>query len=540
MSTVPDPAPPRSAVRQIARAAGTVMAAFVLTQLLGLARTILVYRAFGISADLDSFNAANRVTEMLFNLMASGALGSAFIPTFTGLLARDQRQTAWKLASAVANLLFILLTLIAVLVFFFAPQVVRQGLFILAPDLSIGQEQTTIVLLRWLLPTVILFGLSGLVMGILNAHQKFWLPAIAPAMYSLGQIGGVLLLPQEWGIYRLAVGALVGSALHLGVQLPQLLRLNGRYIPTLGIRMAEVREVARLMGPRVLGVAVVQINFIVNTIIGLSLPEGSVSSLTLAFTLMLMPQAAIAQSVAIAAMPTFSAQAALGKLDEMRTSLSESLRGVLLLAVPAALGLITVRIPLVRWLYEGGEFTPRSTEMVAWALLWYALGLVFHSLLEIIVRAFYALHDTRTPVSVTAGAMTLNIVFSLTFPAWFERFGWMPHGGLALANSLATFLECSLLLFLLQRRLGGLQGSKLLAGTKIAVLGGLAMMLLVTLWLKFHPPLGDSLIVLSSVGIGGVVYAAMLWIQRTPELFFMWGSLIRRARQIFETRTGSK
>jgi len=317
-----------------------------------------------------------------------------------------------------------------------------------------------------------------------------------------------------------------------------LLRLNGRYIPTLGIRMAEVREVARLMGPRVLGVAVVQINFIVNTIIGLSLPEGSVSSLTLAFTLMLMPQAAIAQSVAIAAMPTFSAQAALGKLDEMRTSLSESLRGVLLLAVPAALGLITVRIPLVRWLYEGGEFTPRSTEMVAWALLWYALGLVFHSLLEIIVRAFYALHDTRTPVSVTAGAMTLNIVFSLTFPAWFERFGWMPHGGLALANSLATFLECSLLLFLLQRRLGGLQGSKLLAGTKIAVLGGLAMMLLVTLWLKFHPPLGDSLIVLSSVGIGGVVYAAMLWIQRTPELFFMWGSLIRRARQIFETRTG--
>jgi len=538
MSSIPASTPTRSAGRQIARAAGTVMAAFVLTQLLGLARTILVYRAFGTSADLDSFNAANRVTEMLFNLMASGALGSAFIPTFTGLLAREQRQTAWKLASAVANLLLIVLTLIAALVFLFAPQVVRQGLFILAPELSIGQEQTTIILLRWLLPTVILFGLSGLVMGILNAHQKFWLPAIAPAMYSLGQIGGVLLLPGDWGIYRLAVGALIGSALHLGVQIPQLFRLNAQYTPTLGIRMAEVREVARLMGPRVLGVAVVQINFIVNTIIGLSLPEGSVSSLTLAFTLMLMPQAAIAQSVAIAAMPTFSAQAALGKLAELRTSLAASLRGVLLLAVPAAVGLIAVRIPLIRWLYEGGEFSSRSTEMVGWALLWYALGLVFHSLLEIIVRAFYALHDTRTPVSVTAGAMTLNILFSLTFPSLFARLGWMPHGGLALANSLATFLECSLLLFLLRRRLGGLQGNHLLQGTRYAIAGALVMTGTIILWQQFTPSMGSGFVVLTTVLLGAAVYAAMLWIQRVPELHILWQSFIQRARHILGSRLG--
>lgn len=538
MSNISDSTPPRSAARQIARAAGTVMVAFVLTQVLGLGRTILVYRAFGTSADLDSFNAANRVTEMLFNLMASGALGSAFIPTFTGLLAHEQRQTAWKLASAVANLLLIVLTLIAALVFIFAPQVVRQGLFILSPALSIGQEQTTILLLRWLLPTVILFGISGLVMGILNAHQKFWLPAIAPAMYSLGQIGGVILLPADWGIYRLAVGALVGSALHLGVQIPQLLRLNPQYTPTLGIRMAEVREVARLMGPRVLGVAVVQINFIVNTIIGLSLPEGSVSSLALAFTLMLMPQAAIAQSVAIAAMPTFSAQAALGQLDEMRASLAASLRGVLLLAIPATVGLIAIRIPLIRWLYEGGEFTSRSTAMVGWALLWYALGLVFHCLLEIIVRAFYALHDTRTPVSVTAGAMTLNILFSLTFPSLFDRLGWMPHGGLALANSLATFLECSLLLILLRRRLGGLQGHHLLQGTRFAMASAVVMAGTIVLWQQVNPPMSSGFIVLTTVMIGAVVYTAMLWVQRVPELHLLWQNIIHRARHILGPRLG--
>ena len=294
--------------------------------------------------------------------MAGGALGSAFIPTFTGLLTQNSRPLAWKLASAIANLLLIVLTLVAGLAAVFAPQIVRDGLFYLAPDLPAGQEALTVLLLRMLLPTVVIFGLSGLVMGILNAHQRFWLPAIAPAMYSLGQIGGVLLLPPEWGIDRLAMGALIGALLHLLVQMPGLLRLREGTRPTLGLHLAEVRQVAVLMGPRILGVAVVQINFIVNTILALSLPEGSVSAITLAFTLMLMPQVAIAQSAAIAAMPTFSAQVALGKLEEMRGSLASTLRAVLLLAIPATVGLILLRFPLIRFLYEGGEFTSRSNR----------------------------------------------------------------------------------------------------------------------------------------------------------------------------------
>jgi putative peptidoglycan lipid II flippase len=258
---------PSAAGRQIARAAGTVMLAFLFTQLIGLLRGVLILRAFGAGAETDSFNAANRVTELLFNLMAGGALGSAFIPTFTGLLAREERARAWKLASSIANLLLVALTCVALVAYFFAPQIVRHGLYVLSPGESIGQEALTVSLLRILLPSVVIFGLSGLVMGILNAHQRFWLPAIAPAMYSLGQIAGVLLLPQSWGIQRLAYGALLGALLHLLVQLPSLLRLNGRYSPALGLRMTEVRQVMVLMGPRVLGVAVVQLNFIVNTII---------------------------------------------------------------------------------------------------------------------------------------------------------------------------------------------------------------------------------------------------------------------------------
>ncbi len=521
----------RSAVRQIARAAGTVMAAFLITQAIGLLRGILVYRVFGTSADLDSFNAANRVTELLYNLMAGGALGSAFIPTFTGLLEKEQRERAWKLSSAVANLLLLILTLVAGLVMIFAPQVVRYGLYVLSPGESIGQEALTVALLRVMLPTVVIFGLSGLVMGILNAHQRFWLPAIAPAMYSIGQILGVLLLPPEMGIHRLAWGALVGSLLHLLVQLPDLLKLKGRYTPTLGRGVAEVREVITLMGPRILGVAVVQLNFVVNTIIALSLPEGSVSSISLAFTWMMMPEVAIAQSVAVAAMPTFSAQAALGKRDELRDSLATSLRGVLLLAMPATLGLILLRTPLIRVLYEGGSFTTHSTEMAVWALLWYAVGLMGHSVLEVIVRAFYALHDTRTPVTVGVLAMSLNVAFSFGFSRLFAAWGWMPHGGLALANSLATFLEMSALVILLRRRLNGLGGSAVPRALLLGGLGSLGMGLAVWAWLAATVSRPEGLRLVGGAVAGVAVYGAVMLALRAPELRGLLAALRRRMKK---------
>ncbi|MHB0968016.1 MAG: murein biosynthesis integral membrane protein MurJ [Bellilinea sp.] len=529
-AVLPD-SPPPSATRQIARAAGTVMAAFILTQLLGLVRTFIIYRAFGTGEQLDSFTAANRVAELLFTLMAGGALGSAFIPTFTGMLAREDRAGAWKLASSIANLLLLVLTAVAALAWVFAPQIVHYALFVLAPNQPTGQEQLTVALLQLLLPTVVIFGLSGLVMGILNAHQKFWMPAIAPAMYSLGQILAVVLMPEWWGVTRLAIGALAGALLHLLVQLPGLLRLHGRYYLMLGLRLAEVREVLRLMGPRILGVAVVQINFIVNIMIGISLPVGSVSALALAFMLMMMPQTAIAQSIAIAAMPTFSAQVALNKRDEMRRSLAVSLRGVLLLAVPAAVGLILLRTPLIQ-LNERGAFTAQSTRLVTWALLWYTLGLVSHSLLEVVVRAFYALHDTRTPVSVTFAAMLLNIGFSLTLPGLFERGGWLPLGGLALANTLATTLECTTLIALLRRRMNGIQGRTICSAAGQSATGAAVMGL--GLWglLALTGRMPSWLVLLLGVTLGGSLYALVLALLKVPELAQVAAVVSRRIARL--------
>ena len=309
-----------SSNRQIARAAGTIMFAFVLSNLVGLVRQILISNAFGTDQAIDAFNAASTYPDLVFSLVAGGALSSAFIPTFTGFLAKDDRASAWKLASAIVNLVLATLSLLSVLSAILAPQIIR---YILAPDFVAEQQALAASLLRILLIAPAIFGVSGLLMGILNSHQKFLLPALAPSMYWLGMIFGLLFLVPSMGIFGLAWGAVLGAALHLLVQLPDLFRLPARtYLPTFGLDNAAVREVGRLMGPRLLGVAVVQLNFVVNTVIASGLSEGSLSAIKYAFQIMTMPQVAIAQAIAIAALPTFSAQAARGEHGEMRASLA--------------------------------------------------------------------------------------------------------------------------------------------------------------------------------------------------------------------------
>ena len=531
-----DPVPlVQSANRQIARAALTVMLAVVFSSLVGLLRDSFIANSFGVGSAMDSFYAANRVTELLFNLAAGGALASAFVPTFTGFLAKEDRAGAWRLASAVCNLVLLVMIAVSLLITVFAPQVVRYGLYVLAPDSSPGQLDLTVALLRLMIPSVAIFGISGLVMGILNSHQVFLVPAIAPAMYSLGLILGATVLAPHWGmgIHGLALGAVLGAVLHLLVQVPSLVHLKDRrYFATLGMDFPAVGQVVRLMLPRLFGVAVVQLNFFVSTIIGLSLSNGSVSSISYAFRLMLMPQMAIAQSIAIAALPTFSAQIAHGRLEDMRSSLSAALRVVLLLSLPACVGLILLRMPLVSLLYQRGEFTPEMTGLVAWALLWYAAGLVGHSLVEVVSRAFYALHDTKTPVIVGASAMGLNVVFSLLFPRLFAGLGWMPHGGLALANSLATALEMAVLLALMRQRLHGLEGRRLRSSLGQAALATAAMGLAVQGWM-WAVANGRLIILAGGLVIGVAAYGLVAFILRVPEAFSLLNTVkVRLARLV--------
>ncbi len=492
----------------------------------GLATTMLVSNAFGTGAEIDAFYAANRLTEILFNLMAGGALASAFVPTFTGFLARHDRAGAWRLASSVGNLVLVVLTAAAALAWLGGPWLVRH---VLAPGFrEAGQVALTVSLLRVMLLSSIIFGLSGLLMGVLNAHQHFALPALAPACYRLGWILGLAVLVPRWGVHGLAWGVVLGSALHLLIQLPGLRGRGARYHGSLGLDNPAVLEVGRLMAPRLLGVAVVQLNFLVNTNLASRMVEGSLAAITFAFALMIMPQALIAQATAIAALPTLSAQVALGEMAEMRATLAKALRGVFFFSLPASLGVILLRRPIVQVLLERGAFGSTSTDMVAWALLWYAAGLVGHSLLEIAARAFYSLHDTRTPVLVGTAAMSLNVVFSLTLAALFPRLGWAPHGGLALANSLATALECATLVLLLRRRLGGLDLGKMRRGILATTAAAAVMVAALAVWARA----ADGFSPWVSAGAGVLLGAAIYWLAAgvfgAPEARQLPGMVFRR------------
>jgi putative peptidoglycan lipid II flippase len=366
-------------------------------------------------------------------------------------------------------------------------------------------------------------------MGILNAHHKFWLPALAPVVYWVGWILGLIFFVPSMGIYGLAWGYVLGAVLHLAVQLPDLVRLAGRrYFPTLGLDSPAVATVARLMAPRLLGVAAVQLNFVINTMVATSLGEGSLSAIKVAFMVMTMPLFAIAQSVATAALPTFSAQVARGELGEMRASLAATLRGVLLLSIPAMLGLILLREPVTAMLFQRGAFDATSTRLTAWALLWYTAGLIGHALVEILSRAFYALQDTKTPVLVGTLAMGLNAVFSFTFPGLFASAGWLALGGLALAMSLATALEAAALLVLMRRRLDGIDGKQIANGVVQFTLATLAMSLGLVGWLQFSGNLNVWVIGLGGVAIGGLIYGLGIFVLKVPEVNSLLG-FIRRS-----------
>jgi len=500
--------------RQIAKAATLVMSLFILSRTLGLFRQIVTGAMFGTSSNLDAYMTASRIPEMIFLIVAGGALGSALIPTFSSYTARGDTGGAWRLTSAVINLVLITLTIIAALVGLFAPALVRT---VLAPGYSAEQQLVTVQLLRVLLISSVIFGASGVIMAALNAEQHFLLPALAPSLYNTAIILGAVLLGSRIGVMGLAVGVVVGSALHLLIQIPGLRRRNARYTFTLGLRDPAVRQVARLMAPRVLGTAIAQLNFVINNSLASHLGQGAVSAINFAWMIMLLPQGIFAQAVGTAAFPTFADQVAHGQIDAMRNTLDGTLRTVFFLSIPASVGLIVLNRPLVAILFERGAFAASSTTAVAGAVALFALGLIGHSGLEIIARAFYALHNTLTPVWVGGIAVALNIALSLVLPGIFAQAGWPAHYGLALANSIATLVEMALLILLIRRKMGGIAGREIglsftKAGAAALIMGGILIV-----WQVLLPGTRPIILSAGGVALGAVVYLSAAVVLKSKE-----------------------
>ena len=511
--------------REVTRAALLVMLAFALSRALGLVRQIVFSRYFGTGPEMDAYVAAMRIPDMLFLVVAGGALGSAFIPVFTARLTRDERPEAWGLASAIINLLLLVIIPLSLGAMLLAPWLVRH---LIAPALSPAIQARTVTLMRVMLLSPAIFGVSGVVMGILNAHQHFLLPALAPLLYNLAIIAGALWGSNtSWGTMGPAIGMVVGALLHLGIQVPGLLRFSARYTPTLGLEDAAVRTVGRLMAPRVLGVAVVQINMVITTALASGLGPGAISALDYAWRLMLLPQGIFAQAVGTAVFPTLSAQAARGELGELRRTLTAMIRTLIAIVLPATAGLIILGRPLIALIFERGAFSAASTHEVSIALALFALGLLGHSLIEILARAFYALQDTWSPAGAAGGAMAINLILGLLLPALFMQAGWLPLGGLALANALAALLEMVALFFLMERKLGGMPGGELLQWFLRPLGATLGMSAVLLCWLQFAP---DTDLVLSTGGVllGAASYLFFAWLLRVEELLTILADLLKR------------
>ncbi len=328
-------------------------------------------------------------------------------------------------------------------------------------------------------------------------------------MYNLGIIFGALVLVPFFDVYGLALGAIIGALLHLLVQVPGLRRVKMQYSAHLAVRDPGVQEVVRLMIPRMFGVAVVQLNFLVETSLASLLTTGAVSALNYAWRVMLVPQAVVAQSVATAAFPTFADQYSRGQIQQLRSSLAATVRSILFIAIPAGVGLLVLSEPIIQLVFQRGRFTETSTALVAAALSAYALGLIGHSGVEILVRAFYALHDTKTPVVLGVLSLVINLMMSLAL------INVLGVTGLALANTTAALIEMALLIALIRRRLGGLDDRRLALSALKTTVAAVTMGLVVWEFLGIAANTGVVIRTLGGMAIGAGVFFVAAWLLRS-------------------------
>ncbi|MBI4213266.1 MAG: murein biosynthesis integral membrane protein MurJ [Chloroflexi bacterium] len=486
------PASSSSPLRQTLTAALIVAAGFAASKVLGLLRNVVIGHQYGADHDYEMFLAALLVPDTLFQVLAGGAVGSAFIPVFAGSLARHDRDGAWRLTSSLANLGLITLGGSAVIIALVAPALVAA----IVPGWSPGDQARTANLMRLMLAAPALFALGTLATSTLNAMNRFALAAAAPLAYNLSLVAGATLL-RPLGVEGLALSAVAGALLHVVVQVPGLIAVGLRYRPVLGLRLSETREVIALMGPRMIGLGVSQLNQVVTVALASFLSEGSIAYLSYAWLVLMVPLGIAAMGVATAIFPGMSRAVADGRPDEARATFRFGLGLVVMISLVSMVGLIVLGRPMVGLLLERGAFGPEATVATAFALTAYAVGLPGHSTIEVASRAFYAARDTATPVRIAAVGATLNLVLSLALMRT-----PLSYAGLALANGIAALTEAILLVIMLQRRLGWLSPREVLSFARPA--------LLVTLAFAGGCVLGEVLALRIVSGPGWTVQAAVL------------------------------
>lgn len=507
-----------SAGRALATAGLVLTGAALASRVLGWLRLLVIGSQFGASRELDAYFAAFRIPDAIFQLVIAGALSAALIPVFAGYRARGQETEAWALASSVINLVLIALVGLSVALILLAPWLVPT---VVAPGFDAETTELTVQLTQVMLLSPIFIGMGAVVSGLLNSYQRFVLPAVAPLVYNLAIIAAALLLAPSMGVMGLALGVVIGSALHLVVQLPQLRAVGRAYRPLIQLRHPGVRQVTRLMGPRLLGLAAGQVNFVVSTVLASGLAVGSLTAFTYAFQLSQLPVGVLGVSVAVALFPTLSSDAALGRVSEIRRQVAGSLRLLIFLGVPLTATLVVLAGPVAAVFFQYGLFSADDSARTGSALAFFSLGLLGHIVVHVLTRAFYAMQDTRVPVAWAIGAVALNVGLMLALV------GPMGVEGLALAVSISAVAEVLGLLWALRGRLESLEEASLLAALVRAGAGGVAAgaaMLGGSLLLADIVPglgadgLGRLTSLLLLLAAGAAAYLLLAILTRSPEL----------------------
>ena len=511
---------------RLLRAAGIVSAAVLLSRVVGLLRDMVAFNYLGTDTlEANAYAVASRFPEAIFMIVAGGAIGSAFIPTFAAYFVRQDAAGGWRLFSAVINLMTLVVGVIALLSAIFARPLIQ---FFYAEQITQLPEllPLTVTLMRVMLLSTVIFAASGVVMGALNARQHFLLPALAPTIYNVGIILGAVLWvqpdagPTQGKAMGMALGTVLGAAGHFLVQLPGLVQKQAQYTPLLSVRDPGVLQVLKLMAPRILGLSFSEVNkFVMLFLTGTAVMAlGSLPAINVAFRLINLPLGILGVALGIAAFPTLATLAARNALDDMREIITDSLRLLLFLGLPITILLMFLSQPIVSILFERGLFDATSTEYAATALFYFALSLIALMMLELIARSFYALSDTLTPV--LAGGVQIGVMAALSYwlsQSFFPAQGLLPVGGLALGYSLSNIFEVALLLWLLRRKMGRLAGRALLegGGKMLLATGGMTAVLLFTL-AQLPDNAWAQLIIGSAVG--GAAYLLACAVLRVKEL----------------------
>ena len=512
-------------------ATAVLAVASLVSRLFGLLRDRTLASHFGAGDVLDAYFAAFKIPDLIFNLLILGALSSAFIPIFTEYLHKNgsNRNEAWGIVNSLVNFGVVILAAILLLAAVFAPALVH----LIAPGFGDEKKDIVITLMRVMLLSPLFFGVSNLAGGILNSFKNFLAYAIAPILYNLGIVLGVIYLVPRFGYIGLAYGVVLGAFLHMLIQLPGVFAFGYRYRLHIDLRHPALKRIALLMLPRTLGIAVSQLNGVVNTVIASLLAVGSVAVLNLADNLQSLPISIFGISFAVAIFPTLAEKYSLQKLDEFKNDVVTTMRQVIFLIVPTMVLYWLLRAQIVRLVLGAGEFGWEDTRFTISVLAFFSFGMIGNALVPLLARSFYALQDTRTPLLTGLAALVVNVV-----AAWL-LIPYLHVVGLAAALSIAALVNVGLLLGFLHKRLKGLpwkQTGWLM--TQVGISAGLMagvgyVMLRVVNWIvTTHTVAGLFTQAAVTAVVAVLAYLALARLMRIPEA----DAALRPLKRIFKFR----